>query len=191
MGLGSKNVTTLNGEDMRSAETNDQQPVQEAMIPEMVSAHRVLPSLERQEFIQGLFEELDGQLHRHLAAVAQLSRLQGRIDVSERALVATRDHLLSALESTVEESVPEGWQEVLDRVRFIGARIGVACAYLLERHGPLTMAELHARLNDGQFRFRTSTPLREINAALIRNSRARKDGEQWSYVPPEEEAVAS
>lgn len=167
----------LRGENVSTLPTAEPRPTQ--------------PSLERYEFVTGLFEELHEQLTRHLTHVKDLSRAQGRIEVGERALVATRDYLLSILETTADEHVPEDWRDILDQVQFIGVRLGVACTDLIERHGPLTIEELHARLNDGQFRFRTSTPLREINAALIRNSRARKEGERWVYVRPTEDAVAS
>ena len=163
---------------------------QESLLPDYIPP-RPAPSLERQEFVEGLFEELHQQLHQHKQRVAEVSRLRGRIEVGERALIAAREHLLAVLESTADEHVPDGWPEVLAEVRFVGVRLGVACADLLEEHGPLTTEELHAHLNSGQFRFRSSTPLREIHGALIRNSRARKDDDRWHYVPPEEEAVAS
>ena len=184
------NAGTVEGQDVRLDEVNVNRPVKDAFPPDIVPAHPV-PSLERHEFVRGLFEELEAQLHRHLAIVAELSRLQGRVEVGERALMATRDHLLSALESTLDEHVPEDWQEVIGRVRFIGVRLGVACTDLLREHESLTTEGLHSYLNNGQFRFRSGTPLREINAALIRNARAVRDGDRWSYVQPEEAAVAS
>lgn len=185
-----KGVTTLRGSNVRDDHPKPEQGRQEALMPDVVPS-RPGPSLERQEFVHGLFEELNGQLEHHLELVGELSRIQGRLEVGERALTATRDYLLAALESTADEHVPGDWREILDQVRFVGVRLGVACADLLEEHGPLTTEELHAHLNSGQFRFRSSTPLREIHGALIRNSRARKEDERWHYVPPEEEAMAS
>ena len=53
----------------------------------------------------------------------------------------------------------------------------------------MTVEEIESALNDGQFRFRTGHPKREIHGALLRQrvvSRNREN-ETWEYVGKEEE----
>jgi hypothetical protein len=142
------------------------------------------PSMERIAFVGGLFTELQHQLHRHLSLVDQMVRLDAQISITERNLAATRDHLLASMESTDEE-VPEDWKEVLNQVRFVGARLGDACIEVLREYGrPMTLKEIEIGLNKGQFRFRSGSPLREINAALLRQPRTlvRKNEDTWEFV---------
>ena len=137
------------------------------------------PSLERQAFVDGLFHELDTQLHHHLKLVEQYSRLSAQIMISERTVRMTRDHLNWVLTRS-EDAVPLGWNEVLAKVRFIGMRLGDACMRLLEEYGTLTSDEMRKKLDMGQFRFRSGSPLREINAALLRQSNVKKEEDRWT-----------
>ena len=141
------------------------------------------PSVERQGFVAGLFDALREQLDRHLTLVRQLATLQGKVQVSERNLALTRDHLQALLEDTADEMVPEGWEDVLSRVRFVGVRLGSACLALLREHDALSTEELEIKLNEGQFRFNTGTPLREINAALLRQRHVVRIDDRWHYRP--------
>lgn len=47
---------------------------------------------------------------------------------------------------------------------------------LLQEQSPLSTEQLRDQLDLGQFRFRSGTPLREVNAALIRNARVTRIG---------------
>lgn len=146
------------------------------------------PSVERMGFVDGLLKELMAQTKHHISLVQQLAELQARTAISERSLCLTRDHLLSTLEST-KEDVPLNWREATSRVRFVGARLGDAAMEVLRSHThPLTVEAVEAALNEGQFRFRTGHPKREIHAALLRQRAAQRNAEDdtWEYVPGKE-----
>jgi hypothetical protein len=140
------------------------------------------PAVERMGFVEGLFQELKHQLGRHLDVVSQLALLQGRVEITERTLALTRDHLMDALGQT-DEDVPQDWQEVLNEVRFVGVRLGDACVGILRRRETLTTQEIADELNKGQFRFRTNTPLKEVTAALLRQPRVKRQDDRWVYLP--------
>ena len=55
----------------------------------------------------------------------------------------------------------------------------------------MTVAEIETALNDGQFRFRTGHPKREIHGALLRQRLVRRDAdaETWEFVDEEEQAA--
>jgi hypothetical protein len=143
------------------------------------------PTLERQAFLDGLFQELDGQLHRYLELVGQLATLQARLDIIEHSLQVTRDHVRDVLRRSVDE-VPPNWQQTLARVRFVGVRLGDACVEILRKRESLTAQDILNELNSGQFRFRTGSPLREITAALLRQPRVKRREDRWVYVPEAE-----
>jgi hypothetical protein len=140
------------------------------------------PTAERRGFVQGLFNELNEQLKRYLSVGTHLAELQGQMMIVERNLQLTRDLLESELSQTDEE-VPQDWQKVLRKVRFVGARLGDACVEILREHPPMTTQEILDHLNLGQFRFRTGTPLREMNAALLRQSHVQKENDRWYVIP--------
>ncbi len=145
-----------------------------------------MPTLERRAFVEGLFHELDEQLRRYSGLIDKLFQLEARVQVNERTLKATRDHLLAAL-NDVGEEVPDNWESVLCRVRFLGMRLADACVEILKERGSVTMEELREELDNGMFRFNTPTPMREINAALLRQQHVRREGDRWVYESPASE----
>lgn len=145
-------------------------------------------TVERRAFVDGLFNELNAQLFRYVQVVAQLAEAQGRMVIAERNLRLTREHLKIILSRT-DEDVPPDWQNVLRKVRFVGARLGDAVVQVLQEHGSLTTQEMLDKLNAGQFRFRTTSPRREINAAMLRNSKVRREDDCWIYDGPAAEAT--
>jgi hypothetical protein len=147
-------------------------------------APRHPPTAERRAFVRGLFNELSEQLKRYLNLGTQLAALQGQMMIVERNLQLTRD-LLQAELSQTDEEVPQDWQKVLRKVRFVSARLGDACVEILREHNRLTTQEILDHLNWGQFRFRTGTPLREVNAALLRQSHVQKKNDRWTYIAPD------
>lgn len=146
--------------------------------------HEIAPTLERQAFVDGLFSALDEQIAHYLQLVGQDADLHARLMLSERNLRLTRDHLNYLLSKTDEE-LPKGWQQKLHRIRFVGARLGDACIEILREKKTLSTRELLDQVNRGQFRFRTSAPLREINAALLRHPDIKRKGDTWLYIPKE------
>lgn len=142
-----------------------------------------MPTLERRAFIDGLFDELNEQTQRYSSLIHQFFQLEARVQVNERTMKATRDHLLAAL-NEVGEEVPANWEQVLSRVRFLGLRLADACMEVLRDRGTITMDDLREELDNGMFRFNTPTPMREINAALLRQAHVRRDGDLWIYEPP-------
>ena len=141
--------------------------------------HRALTN-ERAGFVDGLFEELQNQLQRYLHEVHELARLTGRIEILEQNLQATRDLIHAQLKDT-DEDTPDDWEKTLGRVRFVGLRLGDACVQLLKENNSLSTDHLRRLLDNGQFRFRTGFPLREINAALLRHPHISRDEDIWSY----------
>lgn len=108
--------------------------------------------------------------------------IKARLLITERNLRLTRDHLRMMLTQT-EEDVPQDWEKLLDTVRFVGMRLGDACIEVLsESQRRMTTQDIVDSLNNGQFRFRTSAPLREVNAALLRQPDIKKDGDGWIYI---------
>ena len=148
---------------------------------------------ERVAFVEGLFSELEDQTQRYLELVAEEQKLQAKVAVTEGNLQSTRDFIRSQLQDT-DEDVPANWEGPLQKVRFVGSRIGDACVQVLREaaeteKSELTSQEILHRLNSGQFRFRTGYPLREIHAALIRNSRVDRVDELWKWKSDSEPSV--
>lgn len=147
-------------------------------------AHR-LPSAERIAFVDGLLRELAVLSGEHLERVQEMADLQARLDIGERNLIATRDYVNTVLSNT-KEDVPNDWRELIASLEFLGMRLGDAALEVLRRSKhPLTPEEIESDLNDGQFRFRTGSPRREIHGALLRQPLVRRnDDDTWEYVEP-------
>lgn len=143
-----------------------------------------MSTLERQGFVVGLFRELQEQYNAYAALTRERFELEARLEVRERSLKATRDHLKAVMD-TSEGDPPDEWDGVLCKVRFVGVRLADACIELLKEHSSMTLEELVKALNDGHFRFRTSSPLREVNAALMRQHQAQRKDNHWVYKAPQ------
>ena len=157
-----------------------QDGIQETLLPGEVEPVGPTLSLERHKFVDGLYAEFDRHYHYYLRLVGQTLELQGRLNVAERNLVMTRDYLMTMLGET-EEEVPEDWDAVLKKIRFVGVRLGNACLEILAEKKSLTTDDLQRHLNTGQFRFRTGSPLREIHAALLRQPKVKREDDRWVY----------
>lgn len=144
---------------------------------ELSRSHR---TNERMGFVEGLFGELESQLTRYLGCVRDHQRLQAQIEVVEHGLQTTRDYIRTQLADT-EEEVPVDWEMLLRRVRFVGYRLGDACVEIIKAEGSIGAHELLDGLNNGQFRFRTGHPLREIHAALLRHPHVYREDDHWVY----------
>lgn len=162
-------------------------------IPEGAQYEMDIPrtrTTERVGFVNGLFEELQEQLEKFLTLVQELAVIQARVQVVEQNLEATRNMIHAQLNDT-EEETPEDWEESLQKVRFVGVRLGDACVQVLKERKVLTTDELRRLLDYGQFRFRTGFPLREMNAALLRHPRIHRKGDTWTYKTPDKRLATS
>src|SRR5260370_11808342 len=138
---------------------------------------------ESTSYLSGLFAEFSEQCEKYNALTGQLLSLEGRIELNEKTLCITRDHFAMTIART-QDSVPNDWRKVLNTVRFVGVRLADACSKSLQEHKKLTPEELLRDLNDGMFRFRTNSPLREIHAALLRHPYVRRTGGNYVWVAP-------
>lgn len=152
-----------------------------------------MPTLERAAYLKGLYSELDRQRIHYVSLLSEWHEIQGRMEVAERSLANTRDHLYSYLaDDKLEgfEDMPADWILTLGRVRFVGARAADAIVAVLRTSSePVTTKELLRALNESNFRFRTTTPLKEIHAATMRHPRIRREGDKWVYEPAADEAA--
>lgn len=139
---------------------------------------------ERVGYIEGLFKELEEQVLRYVDFSRQHQKVLAQLEIAENTVQAIRGYIYTQLANT-EEEVHTDWKMLLKKVRFVGARLGDACADVLKDRSSLNRVELLDELNKGQFRFRTAHPLREINAALLRHPKVNKNGQTWIYIDTE------
>jgi hypothetical protein len=143
--------------------------------PERVTATEV------RSFAVGLYEEFLAQWARYHETTSQLFKLQAKLEVIEKNLCVTRDHLALTLADS-EPSVPDEWKVMLGKVRFVGVRLADACVALLRERKKMTHTEMWNDLNNGAFRFRTTSPAREIHAALLRQQNVKRTPDGWLWI---------
>jgi len=148
-------------------------------------------SLESTAYLKGLFDDFNRQVNLYKELTTKLLGLEARIELAEKTLCLTRDHVSIAIETTegrTESTLPD-WDEVSRTVRFVGMRLADACVALLEEHKKLTPQQLLDDLNEGTFRFRTNFPLREIHAALLRHPHVERQGQHLIWTGPKEQQM--
>ena len=157
-------------------------------------AKRKIPqtlTLESHAYLAGLFGDFAQQMDRYKSLTRDLMGLEARMEIAEKTLCLTRDHLQLAL-TTIEGG--SGWRERYNaeaaKVRFIGKRLVDACEEALAEHKKLTPEKLLDALNDGTFRFRTTAPLREIHAALLRHQHIRRVENYYIWAGPKSDRLA-
>lgn len=147
-------------------------------------------TLERQNYLEGLQIELANQFGRYNELLIEYSRLLGQLEVAERGVVLSRDHLLASIDCRDMENgdvCPQCMPELVGSIRFTGTRVAEAALTVLRENGTLDSDEMVAALNAGGFRFRTPTPMRELHAALLQQRRlVKRVGDQWTYIGKEE-----
>lgn len=134
-------------------------------------------------FLNGLFEELAEQKNKYCALTGHLLALEARIELAEKTLCLTRDHFAMTVAKT-QDAMPQDWNRVLSGVRYVGVRLADACSQSLQEHKKMTPEELLRDLNNGMFRFRTNSPLREIHAALLRHPHVKREKGNYTWVAP-------
>lgn len=137
---------------------------------------------ESTAYLEGLFQAFREHVAEYNRLTAMLLQLEARIELAEKTLSLTRDHFAMTINHT-EGAVPHEWDKVLANVRFVGVRLADACVALLKegKNKKLTPEELLTQLNSGMFRFRTNSPLREIHAALLKQSSVKRSGAYWAW----------
>ncbi len=143
---------------------------------------------EATAYLGGLFGEFQEQTQKYHSLTAQLLSLEAQIELAEKTLCLMRDHLAMAIEKT-EGAVPNDWEKVLHKVRFVGVRLADACNVLLQEKKRLTSEQLLHELNNGMYRFRTNAPLREIHAALLKQSFVEKRGSMYFWIGKPEQQM--
>ncbi|HKV23285.1 MAG TPA: hypothetical protein VJN93_01725 [Candidatus Acidoferrum sp.] len=142
---------------------------------------RVNYSMESTSFLGGLYCELHEQVHKYQALTRELLSLEARIELAEKQLCLARDHFAMTIDKT-ESALPNDWQKIFQSVRFVGLRLADACQALLQEKKKLTPQQFLRGLNEGMFRFRTNSPLREIHAALLKQTWANKVGDSYVWM---------
>jgi hypothetical protein len=139
------------------------------------------PTNEVESYLRGLFQEFQAQLVKYGDLTSQLMSLESRIELAEKMVCLTRDHLALATRES-DSTMPRDWEKLLSQARFVGMKLADSCVEILRERKKAKPEELRDALNHGTFRFRTSAPLREIHAALLKQGVVKKIGEAWSYV---------
>lgn len=143
-----------------------------------------LMTTEAMSYLSGLHDEYEEQLGRYHSLTAELHSLQARVELVEKNLCVTRDHLAMAIEKS-DEDVPKEWKQRLIKARFVGMRLADACLWLLKTHKRMTYVDLLNHLNVGMFRFRTNAPAREIHGALLRQPYVKRVSDGWMWTGPD------
>ncbi|SRR6266849_2597811 len=147
-------------------------------------------TLESGAYLNGLFKDFAEQLHRYQALSANLMEIEARLELAEKTLCLTRDHLDMALKTTEgSESRLREFKKESAKVQFVGMRLMDACTTVLKEHRKLTPEKLLDAINEGTFRFRTNAPLREIHAALLRHPHVNREGNHYIWNAPKEEQI--
>ena len=139
---------------------------------------------ETHGYLSGMYSDFNQQVSGYVEAVHQYHFMAARVELAEKNLRNTREHFAAVI-AKCKDSVPEDWSVALARARFVGARLSEACMELLQEHRRLRPQKLLELLNKGQYRFRTPTPFREIHGALVKQSWAGRDGEDYVWTGPD------
>lgn len=142
-------------------------------------------NLETSHFIKGLYTEFLSQQTRYAGLTAKLLEMEAQVELAEKNLRLTRDHFTMVIQNTPDAgSLPPDWAETFNAVEWVGRRLADACAEILRAQSKATTDQLVVALNNGMFRFRTSVPAREVNAALLRQKHIKKEDEAWVWKGP-------
>lgn len=137
-------------------------------------------TVEATSYLSGVFNEFHGQIHKYQELTRNLLSMEARVELAEKTLCLHRDHLASSILAT-DSALPNDWNKYLRMVKFVGVRLADASMALLREKKKMTPQQIFEGLNNGMFRFRTNSPLREIHAALLKQPFARKVGEAYVW----------
>jgi hypothetical protein len=146
------------------------------------------PTSEATGYVNGLYSEFHQQVERYHSLTQHLLEMEARVELAEKQLCLTRDHLAMVVKST-DCAAPRDWRKAFESVRFVGYRLVDACTELLQENKKMTSNALLDALNHRMFRFRTSAPFREIHAAMLRQTSVKRTDDVWEWIgtAPEQE----
>lgn len=152
----------------------------------MVSSMIQPPSpitMEVDHYINGVFATFRENFSNYIALTQHERTIQARLELAEKTLCLTREHLLDTLKQAGNTATPKDWEPLLSNVRFVGVRLIDACYTVLSEKKKMTSDELLTAMNGGGYRFRTTSPLREIHAAMLKSKRyVRKVGNEYVWI---------
>jgi hypothetical protein len=137
---------------------------------------------ETDSYLEGVYSALHENFQTYHGLIKQELMLQARLELAEKTVCLHRDHLVLSVAQAECATAPSKWQPLLNMIRFVGVRLVDACMTILQEKKKLTPEQLLVELNNGMYRFRTSAPLREIHAALMRESRVKKTDDCYVWV---------
>jgi hypothetical protein len=147
-------------------------------------------TLEASSYLDGLFAEFREEINRYKELTSHMMQLEARLELTEKRLSLTRDHLEMAITTSegCQKRLPE-FKQIAASVQFVGLRLVDACTAILREHHRLTPEKLLDAINEGTFRFRTNSPLREIHAALLRQPNVERKGQMYVWTGPREKVL--
>jgi hypothetical protein len=149
-------------------------------------------TLESGAFLNGLFKDFRGQIDRYKALTARLMEIEAQLQLAEKTLSLTRDHLEMALKSTEgSQNRMREFKRESTLVRFVGMRLTDACTIVLKERKRVRAEKLLDAINEGTFRFKSNAPLREIHAALLKHPHVKRQGDYYIWIPPKEALVVT
>ena len=148
-----------------------------------------MATMESMSYIHGVYDAFHKQVHDYQTLTDQLLRLEGQIVLAEKQVQVARDHLCMVIENT-PTALPSDWDKTLGTVRFVGVRLAEACLQLLRDQSPMTTEDLVQGLNYGMYRWRSNSPARELNAAMLRQKSVKREEGNWIYTPIDVTPVA-
>lgn len=158
----------------------------------MASEGKSIPSAR----IQAILEQLDSAADEYIGARAQIEKARINFELAREKLTLVKRVALEAMDI----SELAGWTVRHESVQYAGSSIGDAITEVLtaaarqatfafmnkkaDRFDPvLSLEQIEERLEQGGFEFRSVTPKREINAALLKLDSASKvdDGRGYKF----------
>lgn len=149
-----------------------------------------MTTMEATSYVHGVYKQFGKLVQEYQGLTAHLLELQGRILLEEKQLQVARDHLCMVIETTPGCVPPPQWDTTLRSVRFVGLRLADACLQVLKEYKEMTTEELINALNHGMYRWRSSSPARELNAAMLRQKNVKRQEDKWYYIPEPSDALA-
>lgn len=149
--------------------------------PTILKNGGTLNTAEVNASITGIHAMFIESVKRYGLLIGESARVQAQVEMAEKMVCLVRDQLELTITGAGCAQMPLDWGPALREVRYVGVRLTDACMTLVQEHGKLTAEELLKHLNNGMFRFRTSSPFREIHAALIKQRRVTKFGDTYVW----------